>query len=68
MEMVPVKDIDGMISFEEAKKELARISELLSNTTDDIVFSMRLSSTKALFKLINQYCTLEQIARHKEIQ
>ena len=37
MEMVSVETIDGMISFEEAKQDMVRISRLLSTATDDMI-------------------------------
>lgn len=66
MEMLPVETIDGMISFEEAKTEMARITDLLANTTDDLVFIMRLRSVKALLELMEQYAGLEHMARAKK--
>lgn len=62
MEMIPIEDIEGSMSFEDAKKEIARISELLSNTTDDMAFIMRLQSTKSILGLLERYSRLEQMA------
>lgn len=68
MEMTPIEDIEGMMSFEDAKKELARISGLLANTTDDVVFIMRLASIRSLVTLLERYCTLDQVQKAEHPQ
>ena len=66
MKMLPVDDIEGMMSFEDAKIDLARLSGLLIETTDDLLFTMRFSSLEAIALLISKYIKKENMARAKE--
>lgn len=48
-------DIPEMLSFKDAKSDLARISKLLSTTTDIFAFGLRLSSIESLTTLLKKY-------------
>jgi hypothetical protein len=59
-----VPDIDGYLSLEAAKKELARISKKIENTDcstvdklshNSPILTMRCASCKSLLDLINMY-------------